>query len=71
MPVPARKPLANVAQSRIPFSMKLKPTEIDAVRERAAAKGIGATTLAREYLLTGMMMDDAQELLKGHTRVTA
>lgn len=58
-------------EARESFAMKLKPSEIAAVRERALRKGLGHTTLAREYLLMGMSMDDAMEFQKGHARVTA
>lgn len=71
-----RRPLAKVEapakmEGRVPFSMKLKESEIEAVKARAARKGLGHTTLAREYFLMGMRMDDALELQQGHVRVTA
>ena len=68
---PERKPLAPAMESRLSFNVKLKPSEIEAIKIRALCKGMGHTTLAREYLLMGMSMDDAQELRKGHARVTA
>lgn len=58
-------------ESREPYSMKLKPSEIENIKMRAARKGVGHTTLAREFLLMGMSMDDALERQKDYTRVTA
>lgn len=51
--------------------MKLKPSEIESIKARALRKGLGHTTLAREFLLMGMSMDDALERQKEYTRVTA
>ncbi len=66
----ARKPLTKM-ETKVVWPLRLKPSEIAGVEARALRKGIAGRTLAREYLLTGMSMDDAQELMKGHTRVTA
>lgn len=65
-----RKPLAAM-ESRVPYPIRLKPSEIDKVKARARERGIGPTTLAREFLLTGMSMDEVQEAMKEHRRVTA
>lgn len=66
-----RKPLALAGESKDVLPVRLHPSVIAGLKVRAARKGIGYTTLAREYLITGMSMDDAQELLKANTRVTA
>ena len=66
-----RKPLAKVMESKEPYMLRLKPSEIARVRALALARGVGHTTLAREFFLRGMRMAQLEELEKGDTRVTA
>lgn len=67
----ARKPLAKMTESREPYTMRLKPSEIASVKAEALEKGIGHTTLAREWFLRGRRMARLEDLEKGDTRVTA
>ncbi len=79
MPAAERRPLAPMpsrripiaAESRVSFSMKLKPCEIELAREAAAARGLGHTTFARECFLTGLRMALVEDQMKGAARVTA
>ena len=68
--MPERRPL-NRMESREARPIRLKPSEVEVLRAEALARGIGWTTFARECLLMGLTMAQAQETLKAHTRVTA
>lgn len=69
--LPDRKPLSRMAETRVPYTMRLKPCEIERAKQMALAKGIGHTTISREFFLRGMRMTQLEDLEKGDTRVTA
>jgi len=71
MPQPDRKPLAKMQESREPYTVRLKPSTIEHVKELALAKGLGHTTFARECFLRGLRMAQLEDLEKEDTRVTA
>lgn len=67
--IPTRPPLAK-AESREARTIRLKPSEIEALEIEARHRGLGWTTFARECLLTGLSFVRAQAEMKEHTRVT-
>jgi hypothetical protein len=71
-----RRPLAKIEpprtpESREPISIRLKPSELDKLKDLALTMGLGHTTFARECLLTGLRMAYVERLMKEDTRVTA
>ena len=71
MVIPDRKPLSKVAESRGPYPLRLKATEIERLKDFALRRGLGHTTFARECLLTGLKMAQVEEMAKDDTRITA
>lgn len=72
MPLPVTTPaLPPPPESREARPIRLKPSEVEELKREAKLRGIGWTTFARECLLTGLSVEQAQARRQSHSRITA